>query len=44
MKPKIVSKTLLSLGLMLVLGSAITQVHGEDVKPGVGGEKVCDSC
>jgi hypothetical protein len=28
MKTKIISKILLSLGLMFVLGSAITQVHG----------------
>ena len=32
MKTKIISKILLSLGLMFVLGSAITQVHGEDQK------------
>jgi hypothetical protein len=31
MKTKIVSKTLLSLGLAFVLGSAITQVHGQVV-------------
>jgi hypothetical protein len=30
-----ISKMLLSLGLVLVLGSAITQVHGEDQKFGV---------
>ena len=35
MKPKIISKILLSLGLVFVLGSAITHVHGEDVKPPV---------
>ena len=32
MRTKILSKVLLSLGLMFVLGSAITQVHGEDEK------------
>ena len=32
MKTKIISKLLLSLGLVFVLGSAITQVHGEDEK------------
>jgi hypothetical protein len=32
MKTKITSKILLSLGLVLVFGSAITQVHGEDEK------------
>ena len=31
MKTKIISKILLSLGLVFVLGSAITQVYGEDV-------------
>jgi hypothetical protein len=30
MKTKIISKMLLSLGLVFVLGSAITQVYGED--------------
>ena len=30
MKTKIISKILLSLGLVFVLGSAITQVYGED--------------
>src|SRR5215831_586086 len=30
MKTKIISKMLLSLGLVFVLGSAITQVRGED--------------
>jgi hypothetical protein len=29
MKTKIISKTLLTLGLMFVLGNAITQVHGD---------------
>jgi hypothetical protein len=32
MKTKIISKILLSLGLVLVLASAITQVYGEDEK------------
>ena len=32
MKTKIISRILLSLGLTLVLGSAITQVYGEDEK------------
>ena len=32
MNTKIISKLLLSLGLAFVLGSAITQVHGEDEK------------
>ena len=32
MKTKIISKILLSLGLMFVLGSAITQVRGEEDK------------
>ena len=32
MKTKIVSKILLSLGLMFMLGNAITQVHGEEDK------------
>jgi hypothetical protein len=31
MKTKIISKILLSLGLLFVLGSAITQVHGQVV-------------
>ena len=31
-KKKIISKILLSLGLVFVLGSAITQVHGEEDK------------
>jgi hypothetical protein len=35
MRTKIVSKVLLSIGLMLVLGSGITQVHGQDVTPSV---------
>ena len=35
MRTKIVSKVLLSIGLMLVLGSGITQAHGQDVKPPV---------
>ena len=32
MKTQMISRMLLSLGLVLVLGSAITQVHGEDQK------------
>jgi hypothetical protein len=32
MKTKMIRKLLLSLGLVFVLGSAITQVHGEDEK------------
>jgi hypothetical protein len=32
MKTKIISKMLLSLGLVFVLGSAITQANGEDEK------------
>ena len=32
MKTKIISKIVLSLGLVFVLGSAITQVHFEDEK------------
>jgi len=32
MRTKILSKVLLSLGLMLMLGSAITQVHSEEDK------------
>jgi hypothetical protein len=32
MKTKIISKILLSVGLLFVLASAITQVHGEDEK------------
>jgi hypothetical protein len=32
MKTKVISKVLLSIGLLFVLGSAITQVHGEDDK------------
>src|SRR3984893_14747145 len=32
MKTRIISKILLSLGLVFVLGSAITQVHSEDQK------------
>jgi hypothetical protein len=32
MNTKIISKILLSLGLVFVLGSAITQVHGEEDK------------
>jgi len=35
MRTKIVSEVLLSVGLMLVLGSGLTQVHGQDVKPTV---------
>ena len=38
MKTKIISKTLLSLGLAFVLGSAITQVHGEVVTIGSTGD------
>ena len=30
MKTKIISKILVGLGLVFVLGSAITQVHGDD--------------
>ena len=32
MKTKIISKLLLSLGLAFVLGSAITQVRGEELE------------
>jgi hypothetical protein len=32
MKTRIISKILVSFALVLVLGSAITQVHGEDEK------------
>ena len=34
MKTKIISKLLLSLGLLFVLGSAITQVRGDSPSPG----------